>query len=218
MRPFIGHIRDPYTNSPIGSLPPAKPGGGSGSGSAALRNAVKRIFRAAIEIFLVPDKMVEWVPWGYAAAGKLVKSRDYDAIISSAFPFSDHILAYLIKKRTGLPWIADFGDPWAFNAGFPFPARRRILDRRIEAALLKRMDAVVLTTRETEESYRAHYPFLGPGQTLALPNGYDEEEYADLIPERGNRFRMVYTGIFYKDRGPENLFEALTGSISTSSS
>lgn len=191
-------------------LPPAKPGGRSGAGSTTLRNAFKKIFRTVFEFFLVPDKMVEWLPWGYGAARRLVKRRPYDAIISSAFPYSDHVLAYLIQRRTGLPWIADFGDPWAFNDALPFPERRRVLDRRIEAALLKRMDAVVVTTREAEESYRAHYRFLGPGKTLVLPNGYDEEEYADLIPERGNRFRIVYTGIFYKDRGPENLFEALT--------
>ncbi len=193
------------------SLPPPKPGESFSPGSRALRGAFKRMFRSSLEALLVPDKMIEWLPWGYAAAAKLVKSRTYDAIISSAFPFTDHILAYLVHRRTSLPWIADFGDPWAHNPALPFPARRRILDRHLEAALLKRMDAVWLTTRETEESYRSHYPFLDPERTVVLPNGYDDAEFAGVVPERGRRFRIVYTGIFYESRGPKVLFDALAG-------
>ena len=191
------------------SLPPAKAGESPGPGGAALRNAVRTLFRGGLETFLVPDKTVEWLLWGYPAARKLVKAGDYDAVVSSASPLSDHVLAYLIKKKTGLPWIADFGDPWAFNDALPFRARRRVLDRRLEAVLLDRMDAVVVTTPETEEGYLSHYPSLGPDRTFVLPNGCDEEELAGLATERGDRFRLVYTGIFYKSRGPEVLFEAL---------
>ena len=191
-------------------LPTGSPTDGSRRIRSGLRRGIRNIFRTAMEVFLVPDKRIEWLPWGYSAVRRLVKERSYEAVISSAAPFSGHVLAALVRKKTGLPWIADYGDPWAFNEFSPFPLRRRVVDRRLEADLLKRMDGVVFTTRETADAYLANYPFLNPEKLTVIPAAYDEDEFSAVEPERGNGFRMVYTGIFYKDRGPEAFFESLT--------
>ncbi len=190
-------------------LPPGSPGGAHEGGRSGLRRGLKASFRSTLEAFLIPDRRVEWFPWGYAALRRLLKERSYEAVISSALPVTSHLLGAAARKDAGIPWIADYGDPGALNEFEPFPLRRRIIDKRLEAALLKRMDGIVFTVKDHAESYLSHFPFLDPEKLIIIPNACDEEEFAASRAERGNKFRIVYTGIFYKGPNPMAFFEAL---------
>lgn len=174
-----------------------------------LRKEIKTIYKSILEPFFIPDKMVEWLPIGLKKAKILVDKKKYDLVISSATPFTDHLIGYFIKKKTGIPWIADYGDPWAFNPFSPFPWRRYLIDRRLEAKLLKNMDNIIVTTKETADGYLKYYPFLDYQKFTIIPNGYDYKEAQRAKPDRGKKFRIVYTGIFYKERGPEIFFKSI---------
>jgi len=174
-----------------------------------LRRQIKDIYKNALEVFFVPDKMIEWLPLGLKKANVLISHKKYDLIISSAAPFTDHLIGYFLKKTKGIPWISDYGDPWAFNSFSPFPWRRYLIDRQIEKKLLKKMDRIIVTTKKTAESYIKHYPFLNLEKFIVIPFGYDSEEFQDIKAEKGEKFRIVYTGIFYKDRSPDEFFKLI---------
>src|SRR3989442_1872940 len=38
--------------------------------------------------------------------------RSPDAILTSGPPHCVHVLGHYLKRSTGLPWVADFRDPW----------------------------------------------------------------------------------------------------------
>jgi len=170
-----------------------------------LRKAIKNI----LSPYLMPDQMVEWLPWGLKKAKNLVRKKKYDLIISSAWPFTDHLIGYFIKKKMGISWIADYGDPWAFNPFIPFPWRRNLIDCRFEEKLLKNMDNIIVTTKETADGYVKYYPFLDCQKITIIPNGYDHKEFQQAKPDKGKKFRIVYTGIFYKDRSPDILLKSI---------
>jgi hypothetical protein len=68
----------------------------------------------------LPDLQVySWLPFAYSAGRKACKENKFDYISSVSYPHSAHLIAYLLKKKTGLPWVAQFYDPLGgqFNFG-----------------------------------------------------------------------------------------------------
>lgn len=158
----------------------------------------------------VPDIMVEWLPFALLQGHKLLQDNSYDVILSAGLPFTGHVLGYLLKRLHKLPWVAEYGDPWAFNPSSRLPRWRHSLDRRLEDALLRHADGVVVTTENTREAYLQHYSFLRPDNIWVVPSGYAPEEYVMTPPITSMRFRLVYTGVFYADiRSPRLFLDAL---------
>lgn len=63
-----------------------------------------------------PDK--EWHCWGKEAvkyALQLAQKEHFDYIHSICMPASAHVVAYELKKKLGIPWVAQFYDPWRGN-------------------------------------------------------------------------------------------------------
>lgn len=174
-----------------------------------LIDLIKNIYRIlGVRYALLPDEMMEWLPWAIRAGYKLVRDRNYDLIISNDFP--NHIVGFFLKKKTGIPWVTDYGDPWAFGPAADFPPWRKILRKRLETFLLKTVDKIIVTTEETKKGYLELYPFLDSKRIDVISQGYDPKKFEDVSAQTSNRFRIVYTGRFYdKIREPYTFFEAI---------
>jgi glycosyltransferase involved in cell wall biosynthesis len=110
--------------------------------------------------------------------------------------------------------VADFRDGWIFE-----PARRTFsrgfdaIDRRLEAAVVRRADRVVAVTEELAADFRDRLD----GNAVCIPNGWDPEELSyDSGPvgseAPAERTRLVYTGQLGAGtswRRPEPFFAAL---------
>jgi glycosyltransferase involved in cell wall biosynthesis len=152
---------------------------------------------------LIPDRMVEWIPFALYEGKKLLKDYEYDLIISSAFPFSSHIVAYFLKKWSHLPWIADYGDPWSILSSNP-------MDSYIERRILRNIDRVIVTTDEAKSGYLHFYPFLEDNKVTVISQGFDEERYKKIEPVTFDTFTIVFTGnLSYSARDPKKFFNAL---------
>ena len=163
---------------------------------------LRKIYRAVSHIS-IPDRMVEWLPFALREGKKLLNENKYRLIISSAFPFSSHIVAFFLKRWSSLPWIADYGDPWALCS----PS---LLDRKIEEILVRSMDRIIVTTEETRRGYLSCYS-LSENKVIVIPQGFEEELYNRVKPITSDNFMMVFTGnLSYSARGPERFFDALT--------
>ncbi len=174
------------------------------------RSAARRGRLDFLKALLVPDPAIEWLPFALHQGKHLLKANCYQLIVSSGYPFSCHLLGYSLKRRSRLPWVADSGDPWAFNPAWKLPNWRLRLDRRLEAHLLRSLDRLILTTEAAKEAYLAHYPFLRSEQIAVLPSCYEPAEFSEIAPESSNRFRLVYTGSFYAGvREPTALLAAM---------
>src|SRR5690606_10060076 len=60
---------------------------------------------------VLPDARVGWVPFAIRTAKRLHRERPFDAVLTSGPPHSAHLVGRALR-RAGLPWIADFRDPW----------------------------------------------------------------------------------------------------------
>jgi glycosyltransferase involved in cell wall biosynthesis len=189
-------------------------------------------------LLLFPDAAVGWVGSAVRRGLAIHRRAPVDVIYSTSAPISCHLIAGRIAARTGLPWIADFRDPWIGNA-FATPPRgwHAIQQRRIERRIVDGADTIVFATDGLRQAYAARYPSAA-ARMRVIPNGYDRADFAApgvagssasepaagpvagsvagpaTVSQAGSRagdgrFRLVYTGSLYGERELEILLRGL---------
>jgi len=158
------------------------------------------VLRALSDWWLLPDSYAGWAPRAAAAALARVERGGIDAVLSSSPPDSVHLAGERVAAASGLPWVADFRDPWV-GLSFRRPptpwhaARQAAMADRVIA----RADLVLGASRThvAELAARAGRHAAGaPRRWLHLPNGF--EPWATVAAggdtEAGETFRLVFTG------------------------
>ena len=195
----------------------------AGRGDAVPTGAVERTgtwARAALwaraNVFL-PDARVGWVPFARHAGRRRLRASarvgdPFAAVVTSGPPHSVHLAGRSLQK-TGVPWVADFRDPWTainFYQDLPMSRPARALDRRLERAVLRRADAVT-TVSPTWARLLEHQGGLAPRTVHVVHNGVDD---ADLAPARDadvrrDAFVLAHVGSLYATRDPLAVWEAV---------
>ena len=156
--------------------------------------------RRLASFFLIPDSYVGWRPFAVKAALAVTERESFDAIYSTSPPETSHLVAMAVQRRTGLPWVADFRDPWMnlylFKPPTPLHA---VLHRRLERHVCKVAHSVV-TTRWHETYLKQTYP--DAAGVTRIPNGYDagEAAAADAGEPPSDRFRITHAGMLTQNR------------------
>jgi len=168
---------------------------------------VGRVWAHAVRWLFFPDEQITWLPTAVSAGVRIQRDRPVEVIYSSSPPISTHLIAGRIKARTGLPWVADFRDPWKGNAFMPaLPAFQRPLQSRTERWIVEHADRCIFPTPSITSTYQQRYPAQS-GRFLTIPNGYDPADVdpADLAAgpapgTTGDKFRLLYTGSLHTQR------------------
>src|SRR5205823_2929044 len=84
---------------------PRRSGGG-------LRRLFKSVAGLVQRHLLVPDPQITWVPGAFLKSLSVIRREGVTLLYSSSPPNSGQVLGLLLKRATGLPWVADFRDPW----------------------------------------------------------------------------------------------------------
>lgn len=147
--------------------------GGSDTQPAGVGPFLRRV-RGLVRRFVYrPDAQVGWYPFAVAVGRRVLRERRFDAVFSSSFPITAHLVARRLHRDTGLPWVAEFRDPWTDVANPGDPLRRR--DQRLERALASEAAAVVVPS----PAWGALFRGKGARVVEVITNGYDP---ADIPP------------------------------------
>jgi glycosyltransferase involved in cell wall biosynthesis len=145
-----------------------------------------------------------WTRWwvgGVRALARLAATTDL--IYAWMQPYDSADAAAALSRRTGRPWVADLGDPWALDEMMVYPTavhRRRELHRM--GRLLRTASAVVMSTREAAARLVATFPELRDRPVVAIPNGFDPLDFAGPPPARSDSaYRIVHTGYLHTQLG-----------------
>lgn len=167
-------------------------------------------------LLTVPDRFVSWVPFGVARALRVVRRSGIRALYSTSPPPTAHLIAAAVKRATGLPWIADFRDPWIEDGLYPTPGSLRYrVESRLERIVVRWADRLTVTTPYLRGDFLDRYPDLAPDKVRVIFNGYDEEDFSGLEPPtRSSRFEILHAGLVPADyRDPAPLLEAVASLI-----
>ncbi len=170
------------------------------------KSLLRRTFDAITLNLNSPDNYAMWIVPAIRDGRRLIAERGIRNILSSSPPGSAHVVAYYLKKQTGVHWIADFRDPWAKKEwrNPEMTAFKRRVNVRYEAKTLRSADRIIMNTPEMLEIYLQAMPELAQ-RAEVVPNGYDPADYQMLPspPSRnGGPFCLLHTGTLYRGRSP----------------
>lgn len=170
----------------------------------------ERLARGLRANVFLPDARIGWVPFAVREASRLHRAAPFDAVLTSGPPHSAHLVGRALQQRTGLPWIADFRDPWTdihYNRKLPRTATARRLDAAMERSVLSRASAVT-TVSPSLRTLLVSKVERPDGFCHVIYNGFDADDFAAGLPGPDDEaFVLSYVGTLYEQ--PEALWQAL---------
>ena len=174
-------------------------------------------------LMALPDRWCTWL-LGAVPAGLGMLRRYRPQVIWSTYPIATaHLVGYLLRRLTGLPWLADMRDPMV-DADYPPAGALRRAYMWVERLTVTYSSMVVCTTPGAVAGYRMRYPAVPAARFQLIENAYDEENFAaaeaahgpaETVP-RGAPLLLLHSGVVYpSERDPTSLFAAIAQLLSS---
>lgn len=161
----------------------------------------------------VPDTKVLWLPFAVQRGLALLKSGCFDLIFTTSPPHSAHLAGLVLKRRTGLPWTADFRDDWMGDYVDLLPTS---VQRRVNRALARRVvngaDRVVAVSQPIKDRMICHSKKKDDNFTV-IPNGYDRADFGGFRSARTDRLTITYCGTVSRILDPGPFLESVAEAI-----
>ncbi|MDZ7315784.1 MAG: glycosyltransferase family 4 protein [candidate division KSB1 bacterium] len=153
----------------------------------------------------IPDARIGWLPFAVKAGAQIIRAQGVDLLFSSGPPMTAHLIARVLSKQTGRPWVADFRDPW--TDVFYYHTLHRTcaalqLDRRLERSVLSSASAVVTVSPTLKNLFQKK----AENDYFVIPNGFDEEDFIPAPRDVVRRF--VHAGHLAVNQNPVALWRA----------
>ena len=161
----------------------------------------------------IPDARKFWIRPSVKFLVNRLRKEPVDVIISSGPPHTTHIFALQVSGTLGIPWIADFRDPWTqidFYHDLKLSAAADKKHHRMERSVLEQADAVTVISPSMATDFRG----LFDRSYEVITNGYDEEDtvFSGVI-ETDSKFSIAHIGTLTGSRNPVSLWKALSGLV-----
>jgi hypothetical protein len=160
----------------------------------------------------IPDSRIGWRGPAVRRAAELVAAERPDLVFTSAPPYTVHLVGRDLKRRFGLPWVADFRDPWlechAYNRVWRSPLAIA-LNRSMELDVLRTADRVTCAI-ESQQALFAGKTGFGRDRIVTIHNGYEGDAWSGAAAiEPAPRFVLAHYGTVYTDGLDGTVFEAI---------
>ena len=173
---------------------------------------IKKIYNLTWKKIYFPDFAFLWKKPAYKMASELIKEHKIYNVITVSWPFTDHVVGNLLKKKFAINWIADTIDPFylsdAVNNRFLYKNR----SKRLEAKTLSTADSISVLTPKLKQAYSELYPHLknkiSVNHNIFVPNPVFVEKKAKSHNEV---FKFTFVGtLSKKTREPHLLLKFFT--------
>jgi glycosyltransferase involved in cell wall biosynthesis len=171
----------------------------------------RALWRVMPPLKLLPDEKSVWIGRASRAALRLAGQRRFDVLVSFAQPWSDHLVGLRVHRKTGLPWIAHFSDPWTDSPYLRGGRWQQRIWQRMESDVVRHASALIFVNTQTADRVMRKYPEAWRAKVHVVPHGFEgAPRPLTPSPAPGGPLHLVYTGRFYEGiRTPEPLLRAL---------
>ncbi len=151
-----------------------------------------------------------WKPFALEAGRQIIAQYKPDLILSTSYPFCSHQIGYQRHKESGLPWVAEYQDPWTEGPAWNHSAVRQLIEARLEKRLMREASALTIVSQPWAEGLRIQHE----KPVAMIGNGLDPANYTTPQPPQTEQFTITYTGMIYAGdfagrRDPSLLFQAV---------
>ena len=158
---------------------------------------------------------IRWVRRAYQKAIELIKTHNYDAIMTRSPNDMAHLVGYMLKKRTGCRWVANWNDPadpiWPGLYKHNYTPVQQNKKMAYTAKLLMAADVNTFPSDSLRTHFIEYFPALGNKKTEVLP-------HIGLLPSiwpegecknTDGIIRLLHSGNLSAERNPETTFKAM---------
>ncbi len=167
----------------------------------------RRILASLTNFFFIPDNKIGWKRYALDEGRKLLEKESFDAIFSSAPPYTAHLIGADLSREFGLPLVTDFRDDWVGNPrlSFPTPLHRK-RHQALESRVLDRSDYITAINRNIKEALiQRNLKPEAYTRCSILPHGYDPQDFNSMnrASRPHEKCRFLYSGVFYDAQTPD---------------
>ncbi|MEM9855916.1 MAG: glycosyltransferase [Bacteroidota bacterium] len=158
--------------------------------------------------FFIPDARALWIKPSVRFLTKYIKSNPVDAILSDGPPHTNTMIACKLSVKLGIPWLADFQDPWTqvdYYKLFKISKWADRIHRKMEQRTFKTAKKITIASPQWKKDLES----IGAKNVDVIYWGYDEDDFEGLEYNSSEKFTICHAGIFGSDRLPENFFKVL---------
>lgn len=165
-----------------------------------------KIIKIMREIIAFPDDFIGWQKFALESACELLNNVRIDAMISTSYPVTSHLIASKLKRKYRIPWVADFRDLWTQNHYVRKYRLIHLAEKCLEKKTLSGADLLVTVHPLTDVLREMHRD----KNAICITNGYDPADYPETEVHLSGKFSITYTGILYAGkRDPSMLFRVI---------
>lgn len=169
------------------------------------------------DLVLLPDiEKYTFLPFLERELLNVKSFTDFDWIHTISNPCSSHLAGLALKKKTKLPWVAQFYDPWVGNCYREFKTSTfSKLDAKTEYKIALNADVIIHTNEVIKDKWIKRYGDIVRDKIVVLPFCYDEnieiKDYNgfDINRKAGKKISVLYVGNLYLNRNIDDLIMAI---------
>ncbi len=162
----------------------------------------------------IPDARCYWIKPSIKFLLRYLEQNPVDALVSTGPPHSLHLIALAISKQTGIPWLADFRDPWTridYYHDLMLTSYANRKHHQLERAVITDASRVVVVGNTMKKEFESDYK----RSVDVITNGYDEADVSVQPVTHSGKFTLAHVGTLVRSRNPVALWETL-GSMAAS--
>ncbi|MBQ4284430.1 MAG: glycosyltransferase, partial [Lachnospira sp.] len=165
------------------------------------------------EIF-VPEVYTNWVVKVLDNIEEYVDMNSIDMVYTTMAPYSTAFLGYYIKEWYGIPWVADYRDPWTFNdyCWHVYLSKddgiEREYNKLLEKQFCRTADYIIAIGFVTADEI-CENTGIDHSKCIPITNGYDEADFVEYEHIETDKFVVTYNGIIWNSRPPYIFIQAV---------
>jgi len=190
---------------------------GTGAGAPWYRKLTRPFLQPAFKVahwlannlIFVPDTRVGWIPFAVAAGVKVIRGEKIDAIYATGDPWSNFLIALILSRLTGKPFIMDMRDAWTLSPDVGWGRVRSTIEDFWERRCIRAAYNVINITEQATQAYREKYPEVEPSRFHCITQGFDPSDFEGIGAIPSEKFTIASTSTYYDFRTPESFLKAL---------
>lgn len=158
--------------------------------------------------FFIPDARCFWINPSVSFLKKYLHEHPVDAILTDGPPHTNTLIGQKLSVDLGIPWLADFQDPWTQTDYYKLYRITNLADRRhkkLEQDVFKTAHKITIAS----PSWAKDLESIGAKNVEVIYYGYDEEDFKGLTQSIDEDFTIVHAGLMSFDRNPVTFFTVL---------
>jgi hypothetical protein len=158
--------------------------------------------------FFIPDARFMWIKPSVSYLSDYLKNNPVDAIFTDGPPHTNTVIGMRLSQRFGIPWLADFQDPWTqvdYYSELYIGKRADKKHKSLEQEVFNTAKKITIAS----PAWKTDLESIGARNVDVLYYGYDEADFEGFQSIQNDVFTIVHAGLLGSDRNPIGFFESL---------